>query len=156
MKRNLRLEIDQTEITSGSWTFHYQRTITESNRPCTTALFESFPNVSPYLNRMEVIVQRFFHLLFITLILWAPCATGISGELLSIVDPEEVGLSGERLGRIDNLEKEYIAQKKLPNVITVVARHGIHRIWRTFLFVTILRMNNEKDYRWLWLNRKTI
>jgi len=42
-----------------------------------------------------------------------------------IVKPEEVGLSGERLARIEqHLKRRYIEPKKIAGTLTLVARHG--------------------------------
>lgn len=42
-----------------------------------------------------------------------------------IVKPEEVGLSGERLARIDqHLKQRYLDAKKIAGTLTLVARHG--------------------------------
>src|SRR4030042_7217162 len=42
-----------------------------------------------------------------------------------IVKPEEVGLSGERLARIEkHLNQRYIGTKKIAGTLTLVARHG--------------------------------
>jgi CubicO group peptidase (beta-lactamase class C family) len=43
---------------------------------------------------------------------------------LPFAKPEEVGLSSERLARIRPALQEFIDQKKVPNLITLVARHG--------------------------------
>jgi len=38
--------------------------------------------------------------------------------------PEDVGLSAERLARVDSLWDRYISEGKIPGVVTVIARHG--------------------------------
>ena len=38
--------------------------------------------------------------------------------------PEEVGLSGERLARIDRLMQGYVDEQKLGGAVTLIARHG--------------------------------
>ena len=44
---------------------------------------------------------------------------------MQIVRPEEVGLSSERLARIDqHLEQRYLAHKKIAGALTLVARRG--------------------------------
>ncbi|OGP51327.1 MAG: serine hydrolase [Deltaproteobacteria bacterium RBG_13_43_22] len=41
------------------------------------------------------------------------------------IKPEEVGLSGERLARIDqHLKQRYLASKKIAGTLTLIARHG--------------------------------
>lgn len=39
-------------------------------------------------------------------------------------DPEEVGLSGERLARIDRVMEDHVARKQVAGVVTLVARQG--------------------------------
>ncbi len=43
---------------------------------------------------------------------------------LPAAEPEEVGLSSEQLARIRPAMQRYIDERKVPNVITLVARHG--------------------------------
>ena len=44
---------------------------------------------------------------------------------MKIVEPESVGLSSERLARIDrHLQSRYLDQKKIAGALTLVARHG--------------------------------
>jgi len=43
---------------------------------------------------------------------------------LPVVEPEEVGLSSERLARIPPAMQEYIDRQEVPCVLTLVARHG--------------------------------
>jgi CubicO group peptidase (beta-lactamase class C family) len=38
--------------------------------------------------------------------------------------PESVGLSSERLERVDRVMKEYVDQGRIPGVVTLIARHG--------------------------------
>jgi CubicO group peptidase (beta-lactamase class C family) len=52
---------------------------------------------------------------------------GRGGEIMTIkvTNPEEVGLSGERLSRIDShLQRRYITLKKIAGALTLVARRG--------------------------------
>lgn len=51
----------------------------------------------------------------------AACATAQS---LSPADPASVGMSAERLARIDQEMETYIADNQLPGTVTLVARHG--------------------------------
>ncbi len=46
------------------------------------------------------------------------------GQVLLTGNPEEVGLSQERLDRIDPFMQRYIDENKLPGMITMVARQG--------------------------------
>ena len=62
-------------------------------------------------------------LLFLGCALWFLSAFAqSSGQTL--VDPIEVGLSGERLARIDGLVQGYVDEGRLPGAIFAVARHG--------------------------------
>jgi CubicO group peptidase (beta-lactamase class C family) len=46
-------------------------------------------------------------------------------QALEVVQPETVGLSAERLARIEtHLQKRYLASKKIPGALTLVARKG--------------------------------
>ena len=43
---------------------------------------------------------------------------------LPMVEPEAVGLSTDRLSRIDTVMEKHIAEKKIAGAVTLVARHG--------------------------------
>ncbi len=43
---------------------------------------------------------------------------------LTPIDPAELGLSAERLGRIGDFFQTYLDEKKLPNITSLVSRHG--------------------------------
>jgi CubicO group peptidase (beta-lactamase class C family) len=43
---------------------------------------------------------------------------------LPTASPEAVGLSSERLERLDRVMKQYVDQGRIPGVVTLVARHG--------------------------------
>ena len=45
-------------------------------------------------------------------------------SISSIVEPEEVGFSSERIGRIQPAMQQYIDRKDIQGVVTLVARHG--------------------------------
>lgn len=45
-------------------------------------------------------------------------------DTLQVGKPESVGMSSERLARIDHLLLEYIEEKKLPGATCLIARHG--------------------------------
>jgi len=45
-------------------------------------------------------------------------------DAVSVVQPESVGLSTERLSRIDKMVQKYVDDKKIPGVVALVARHG--------------------------------
>lgn len=57
--------------------------------------------------------------LFACLVTGTVCAAG-----LPMVDPEEVGFSGERLGHITRFTRRFIEEGKQTGFVTIVARHG--------------------------------
>jgi CubicO group peptidase (beta-lactamase class C family) len=64
---------------------------------------------------------RFF-LLASILPCWA--VTSAPGQGLPTTTPEKVGLSSERLERLEEVMQEYVDQKKAAGMITMIARHG--------------------------------
>lgn len=48
----------------------------------------------------------------------------VAGELLSMVPPQEIGLSAERLQRLDALVQGYVDRGELAGAVALVARHG--------------------------------
>lgn len=62
--------------------------------------------------------QRFFFL-FISLIITIP----LCAQLIT-VKPEEVGMSSERLARIDQMINEHIEKKWFPGAVALIMRHG--------------------------------
>ena len=46
--------------------------------------------------------------------------------------PEEVGLSSERLKRIDDILKQGIADRRIPGAVVAVARHGQLAYFKAF------------------------
>ncbi|MBN1906789.1 MAG: beta-lactamase family protein [Deltaproteobacteria bacterium] len=60
-------------------------------------------------------------LIFITLLLFI---LPVYSEQLNTVKPENVGLSSERLARLDGVMLRYVNENKLAGVLTLVARHG--------------------------------
>ena len=61
-------------------------------------------------------------LIIISLLLFFACSAWAQG--LPTAKPEEVGLSSERLSRIDRVMMEYISQNKVAGVVVLVARLG--------------------------------
>ncbi|RZO18174.1 MAG: class A beta-lactamase-related serine hydrolase [Verrucomicrobiaceae bacterium] len=51
-------------------------------------------------------------------------AQNASGQVLASVDPDEVGMSGNGLSRIDQVIQKYIDEKQLAGAVTIVARRG--------------------------------
>ena len=58
------------------------------------------------------------------LFFWALLAPMLSGQALPQATPEAVGFSPTRLAHLDRLMADYIAQGKLPGVVTMIARRG--------------------------------
>jgi CubicO group peptidase (beta-lactamase class C family) len=52
---------------------------------------------------------------------WARAA---SAQGLPKTDPEQVGLSAQRLARIDGVMQKYVEEKKIPGVVVLIARKG--------------------------------
>jgi CubicO group peptidase (beta-lactamase class C family) len=69
-------------------------------------------------------VRRAFHVAIPAALLFALTAAPALTQGLPTASPESVGLSSERLGRLDRLMKEYVDQNRIPGVVTLVARHG--------------------------------
>ncbi|MEZ5558457.1 MAG: serine hydrolase domain-containing protein [Pseudomonadales bacterium] len=56
---------------------------------------------------------------------WLLIGSATAAErVLPEVKPERVGMSSERLARIDSLTRRYVDEGKLAGVVTLVARHG--------------------------------
>ena len=51
-------------------------------------------------------------------------SAGITSKALSASAPEEVGLSSERLARMNKAIHEYVDAGRTPGVVTLIARHG--------------------------------
>ena len=51
-------------------------------------------------------------------------SAGIRSKELPLSKPEEVGLSSERLARMDKAIHEYVDAGRTPGVVTLIARHG--------------------------------
>ncbi|MFC1537195.1 serine hydrolase domain-containing protein [Gemmatimonadota bacterium] len=63
-------------------------------------------------------------LIFLYSLLLFLSAPSASGQGLPIAAPEEVGLSSERLKRINTVMQDYVDRKKLAGIVTLVARRG--------------------------------
>jgi len=48
----------------------------------------------------------------------------LTGQALPTAAPEEVGLSSERLRRIDKVMQQYVDERLIPGAVTLVARRG--------------------------------
>lgn len=51
---------------------------------------------------------------------------------VSVVAPKLVGLSSERLSRIDTVMNQYIANGKMPGMVCLIARHGKIAYYKSF------------------------
>ncbi len=54
------------------------------------------------------------------------------GQGLPVTDPKSVGLSAERLSRIDTIMNEYVTEAKMPGMVALVARHGKVAYYQSF------------------------
>ncbi len=79
--------------------------------------------------------KQYVHLkflqLFFTAILCLFCMV-VYSQQLSTVAPKEVGLSAERLSRIDTVMNDYVARQKIPGLVALVARHGKIAYYKSF------------------------
>ena len=62
--------------------------------------------------------------ILLTAILGAVATAGLSSKDLPGAKPEDVGLSSERLARMDKLIHAYVDAGRTPGVVTLIARHG--------------------------------
>ncbi len=72
-------------------------------------------------------MRRYLHftLLTLTVLLLAGCQDAGAPQIgLPSVAPEKVGLSSERLERIDRVMQQYVDEKRIAGVVTLVARRG--------------------------------
>ncbi|MGD9161479.1 MAG: serine hydrolase domain-containing protein, partial [Desulfobacteraceae bacterium] len=70
---------------------------------------------------MAILKSRF--LIFLSFLFLLPFLNVNAGELPR-AKPEKVGLSSERLARLDDVMRRYVDEKKLAGVLTLVARRG--------------------------------
>ncbi len=68
---------------------------------------------------MKRTVRILVHLSFLLVLTVSTFSHG-----LPLVEPEEVGLSTERLSRIDKVMKTHVTQQKIAGGVTLLARHG--------------------------------
>ena len=62
--------------------------------------------------------------ILLTAVLAAVATAGLSSKDLPGAKPEDVGLSSERLARMDKLIHAYVDAGRTPGVVTLIARHG--------------------------------
>lgn len=60
----------------------------------------------------------------LAIVLTLHSASGVAAEQLSIVKPESVGMSTERLQRIDEYFQRFVDDKQIAGAVSLVARHG--------------------------------
>ena len=72
-----------------------------------------------------------FKMIFFFLI-WFSTAWTISGQGLPVSAPEKIGLSSERLSRIDTVLNQYVKEGKLPGAVAMVIRHGNVGYFKSF------------------------
>jgi hypothetical protein len=74
------------------------------------------------MNRVTFLKDLFNRsILFLIMLLTYLSATG---QGLPLTLPEQVGLSSERLNRIETVMNDNISKGIIPGVVTMVARHG--------------------------------
>lgn len=65
-------------------------------------------------------------------ILFCFISLSLYSQQLSTTLPKEVGLSSERLNRIDKVLNDYVAKGKIPGVVALIARHGKVAYFKSF------------------------
>jgi CubicO group peptidase (beta-lactamase class C family) len=87
---------------------------------------------------------------FIASLFFVMLAANLNAKELKVVSPESVGLSSERLSRIDKVMQEEIDQKKKAGMVVLVARHGSIAYHNAFGFADIesgAKMDTDKLFR---------
>lgn len=87
-------------------------------------------------------VRCFFVLLMISL--------NVSGQKLPVDKPENIGLSPDRLKRIDVVMNEYVGNGKMPGMIAMIIRHGKVGYFKSFRMKDIeekKEMSNDAIFR---------
>ena len=85
-------------------------------------------------------------------------ASKISSPLPFAEPPEEVGVSSERLARIRPSLERFIREKMVPNLVTLVARHGkiVHYDAQGYMDFESKRPAGQDTIYRLWSNTKPI
>jgi CubicO group peptidase (beta-lactamase class C family) len=97
-----------------------------------------------------MIQLRFRSIPIITILFFVMLAVNLNAQGLKVVSPESVGLSSERLSRIDKVMQEAIDQKKNAGIVVLVARHGSIAYHKAFGFADIesgTKMETDKIFR---------
>ena len=71
---------------------------------------------------------------FIAALFFVMLAVNLKAQVLKVVSPENVGLSSERLLRIDKYMQGEIDQKRKAGMVIIVARHGSVAYHKAFGF----------------------
>jgi CubicO group peptidase (beta-lactamase class C family) len=69
---------------------------------------------------------------FLSFILFCFISLSLYSQQLPATLPKEVGLSSERLNRIDKVLNDYVAKGKIPGVVALIARHGKVAYFKSF------------------------
>ena len=69
-------------------------------------------------------------------LLIATLAATVNGQSLPTGSPESVGMSSERLGRIESTIRREIEQDRMPGAVVAIARQG-HILGERFIFNAI-------------------
>jgi len=74
---------------------------------------------------------------FIAVFFFVILSSNLNAKDLNVVSPESVGLSSERLSRIDNIMQEALDQKRNAGMVVLVARHGSVAYHKAYGFADI-------------------
>ena len=77
-----------------------------------------------------ILLSLIVSLVFSTLT--AQTKSGQKSSVLTEASPESVGISAERLARIDKMCEEEVANGNLPGIVTLVARNGKIVLWKAY------------------------
>lgn len=78
------------------------------------------------------------------------CVSPAFGQELPVVKPEAVGMSSERLARLDKVLAQYTDEKKIPGAVALIARHGRIAYFKAFGMADIeagIPMKNDAMFR---------
>lgn len=82
--------------------------------------------------KMKHLCSSIFQRIIILFLILFLTEISVSGQGLPLTVPEEVGLSSDRLNRIEKRMNEYTATGKMPGMVTLVARHGKIAYYKSF------------------------
>jgi len=78
------------------------------------------------------------------------CVSIAFGQTLPAVKPEVVGMSSERLTRLDKVLKQYTDEKKIPGAVALITRHGKIAYFKSFGMADLeagIPMKNDSMFR---------